>query len=117
MELQKVYGFETRIPYCRQLDEERERNDLDKDDMLTTKQTNDTRMVTKIRYQIERNNGNIRFNRSLDYIFKSQAGHIFIDWRIACAISNYTLKPSYSDCPKTLEEARKLKKNYTKKKQ
>ena len=112
--MHKDYGFEPKIPYCKQLDEDR--NESDKDVMLSTKQTNDTRMVTKIRYQIERNNGYLKFNRSLDYIYNSQAGHIFIDWRIACAISNYTLKPSYSDYPKTIDVARKLKKNYQKKK-
>lgn len=46
--------------------------------------------------------------KSLDKIRNSQAGHIMIDYRIACAMINFTLKPCTPDCPNPIEIAKRL---------
>lgn len=48
--------------------------------------------------------------KALDNIRNSEAGHIMIDYRIACAMINYSVRPCNPDLPNPLEVARKLRK-------
>jgi hypothetical protein len=108
------YHFEPKIPHCQQLEDGDEDEDtqvlkVKTNKQLTTKNTTDTRLVTKIRFQIERSNGFLKNNYAFDYIRNSQVGHIQIDYRIACAMSNFVHKPSYTDIPNTEEVALRIK--------
>ncbi len=112
--LKSEYNFDPKIPHCKQLyDEENQGNKEKKEkkiQQLTTKQTTDTRLVTKIRFQIERKNGFLKNNYALDFIRNSQIGHIQIDYRIACAMSNFVHKPNLTDNTKTKQVAKLIRK-------
>ena len=114
VKLKSEYLFEAQIPHCQQLEKTDETDETDfkdkKSNQLSTHQTTNTRLVTKIRFQIERSNGSLKNNYALDYIRNSQAGHIQIDYRIACAMLNFVHNPIYTDKPKTEEVALKIKK-------
>ena len=47
--------------------------------------------------------------KALENVRNSQLGHIFIDYRIACAMLNFTHKPLSPDGEKTKEIAQKMK--------
>lgn len=57
---------------------------------------------------MEHINGHLKNMKTLDQIRNIQAGHIMIDYRIACAMLNFTLKPCTPDRPNSLQIATKL---------
>ncbi len=72
----------------------------------------------KIRYIIEHEIGVLKKNKSLDNIRNSALGHNGIDYRIACAMNNFTHKPLVPDgenmeqiAYKILEKSRSMRKN------
>lgn len=70
---------------------------------LTTEQANTSRLVTRLRYQVEKANGNIKlkykyFNQTIQ---NSVVPDLFNDFKVACALCNLTFKPSQ---PKELEK-------------
>lgn len=63
-----------------------------------------------MRFIIEKINGHIKNNKALDNIRNSRAGHILIDYRIACAILNFLHKPCCPDGEQASIIANKMKK-------
>lgn len=120
------YRFEAKIPTCNQIEKV---NDVVKG-RLSTKQTNITRLVTKVsfkikkidkslsfikrlfkcRFIIEKQIGQLKNFKALDNIRNNQAGHIQIDYRIACAMLNFTHKPCCPDGKNALQIAKKIRK-------
>ena len=72
-----------------------------KEQPLTSLQACESRLVTKIRFEIERVNGQLKNFSALDYIRNSRLGSLFPDYRIACAMLNFTHKPLLTDKPHT----------------
>lgn len=64
---------------------------------LTTKQANESRFVTKIRWVVEAVNGRIKTFRALNQIQNSMAQHSMQDWKIAAAFINCFYPPLESD--------------------
>ena len=67
-------------------------------------------LYSKIRFIIEKQNGYLKNNLSLDNIRNTIAGHIQIDYRIACAMSNFRHKPCCPDGEKAIKVAKRIKK-------
>jgi hypothetical protein len=78
------------IPTCCQLEQENEQT-------LTTQQANESRRVTKCRFIIEKKIGEIKKFYALDRRRNTEVGRLQIDYRIACAMVNFTHKPCRSD--------------------
>ena len=69
----------------------------------------------KVRFIIEKQNSILKNKKSLDNIRNSQAGHILIDYRICCAMYNFTMKPCIPDGKASKEIAERiLKRSYKK---
>ena len=82
---------------------------------LTTSQTGETRLVTKVRFIIEKQNSNLKNKKALDNIRNTQAGHILIDYRICCAMINFNMKPCVPDGKDTVEISQRIKQRCSKK--
>ena len=76
LELSEEYYYDPKIPTVQQFETE----DENKKKNLNTVQTNESRLVTKVRYIIEKQIGVIKANKSLDNIRNTIAGHIAIDY-------------------------------------
>jgi hypothetical protein len=63
----------------------------------------------KCRFIIEKINGTLKNFKALDNIRNTQVGHIQIDYRIACAMINFTHKPCCPDGNNAQEQAKKIK--------
>ncbi|CAF0948707.1 unnamed protein product [Brachionus calyciflorus] len=90
------YNFNVQIPTCQQLENHNEENNS-KNKQLTVKQTNETRLVTECRFIIEKQIGRIKSCAALDHIRNTEIGYIQIDYRICCAMINFTHKPCCPD--------------------
>ncbi|CAF0983415.1 unnamed protein product, partial [Brachionus calyciflorus] len=101
--LQDELQLEPKIPTCSQLEDTKSESK-----QLTTKQTTESRFVTKIRFIVEKQIGMLKNFKALDNIRNTQAGHIQIDYRITCAMINFTHKRS---CP---DKENKRQNDYTK---
>jgi hypothetical protein len=62
----------------------------------TAKQSLQDRLVTKIRFCVEKSIGYIKNLKALDNVRNTIIGHIAIDYRIACAMHNFKYKPNRS---------------------
>ncbi|CAF1131412.1 unnamed protein product, partial [Brachionus calyciflorus] len=91
------YGFNVKIPNCHQLEEEKITT---KYSQLTTKKCAESRFVTKCRFIVEKQIGAIK---------NFKAGHIPIDYRIACAMINFSHIPCNPD-GENLNIAKRIKK-------
>ncbi|CAF1002651.1 unnamed protein product [Brachionus calyciflorus] len=96
-----------KIPTCSQLEDDQ--NESSNVKQLTSKQTTESRLVTKIRFIVEKQIGMIKNFKALDNIRNTQAGHIQIDYRITCAMINFTHKPTCPDKENAKKIAVKLK--------
>ncbi len=67
-----------------------------------------------MRFIIEKQNSILKNKKSLDNIRNSQAGHILIDYKICCAMSNFSMKLCYPDGDDAIEIA-DLKNDFTQK--
>ncbi|CAF0991642.1 unnamed protein product [Brachionus calyciflorus] len=100
------YGFNVKIPTCHQLEEEKKTT---KYSQLTTKQCAESRFVTKCRFIVEKQIGAIKNFKALNNIRNTEAGHIPIDYRIACAMINFSHIPCNQD-GENLNIAKRIKK-------
>ena len=64
----------------------------------------------KVRFIIEKQNSILKNKKSLDNIRNSQAGHILIDYRICCAMSNFSMNLCNPDGKDAIEIATKIRK-------
>jgi hypothetical protein len=64
---------------------------------LTTQQANRSRLVTKCRFIIEKKIGELKKYYSLDKRRNTEIGRLQIDYRIACAMINFTHKSCRAD--------------------
>ena len=78
--LEEVYHFDVRIPTCDQLEDDGDRLRNQPRRQLTVQQTSDTRMCTKVRWQVEKINSKIKDFRALDQVFNSELGHIMVSF-------------------------------------
>jgi hypothetical protein len=113
------------MPTCQQLNkknltsknnitEETEPSSKKKQAALTTSQTGETRLVTKVRFIIEKQNSLLKNMKSLENVRNTQVGHILIDYRICCAMLNFNLKPCIPDGKDTVQIAKRIKKRSSK---
>jgi len=79
---------------------------------LTPSQAADSRLVTKVRYQIEFVNSMVKVKQALDYVRNDRLGYLFIEYRIMCAMINFTFKPVITDKPVTLKVAQMMRQKY-----
>lgn len=63
----------------------------------------------KIRFIIEKQNSYLKNLKALDHIRNTVAGHIQIDYRIACAMYNFNEKPCCPDGNHAVEIAQKIR--------
>ncbi|CAF1024821.1 unnamed protein product [Brachionus calyciflorus] len=91
-----------KIPTCSQLEDQNESSNVKQ---LTSKQTTEKTAC----YKIEKQTGMIKNFKALDNIRNTQAGHIQIDYRITCAMINFTHKPTCPDKENAKKIAFKLK--------
>jgi hypothetical protein len=63
-----------------------------------------------VRFIIEKQNSILKNKKSLDNIRNSQAGHILIDYRICCALSNFSMKLCNPDGDDAIEIATRIRK-------
>jgi hypothetical protein len=91
-----------KIPTCSQLEEINETQ-------LTVEQTNKSRLVTKCRFIIEKKIGEIKKNKALDNRQNNEVNHLQFDYRITCALINYTHKSCCADKGKAQELSQKIK--------
>ena len=63
-----------------------------KDQPLTPRQAADSRLVSKIRYIIEFVNALLKLHQALDYVINVKLGYLFVEYRIMCAMINFTHK-------------------------
>ena len=95
---------------------------------MTTEQTGETRRVTKVkfvlkikeklvksflfkvRFIIEKQNALLKNKKALDNIRNTQAGPILIDYRICCAMSNFSMKACVPDGKHSVQIAEILNK-------
>ena len=63
-----------------------------------------------MRFIIEKQNSFLKNKKALDNIRNSQAGHILIDYRICCAMSNFCMKPCNPDGDDAIEIAKSIRK-------
>ena len=116
-------GFKVKIPTCQQLENKIHKSEDERTEeannssskqkksfALTTSQTGETRLVTKVRFIVEKQNSLLKNMKSLDNIRNTQAGHILIDYRICCAMLNFNLKPCIPDGKDTITIAKRIKK-------
>ncbi|CAF0962569.1 unnamed protein product [Brachionus calyciflorus] len=106
------FKFDAQIPTCKQL-QKNNLNEKKEIKQLTLEQTTQSRFVTKCRFIVEKQFGYLKNHKSLDNIRNTQAGHIQVDFRIACAMSNYSHKPCCPDGKNSnnISEAMKQKSN------
>ena len=78
----------------------------------TTALTNDTRLVTKVRFIVEKQNGLLKNMKSLENNRNTQARLILIGFRICCAMLNFNLKPCVPNGKDTVDIAKRIKKRY-----
>jgi hypothetical protein len=130
--LRKDFGLNAIIPHCDQFnksssdshdddDDENEEEDDEggainknskkrpKNAGFTSLQSSEARICTKVRSMVERMFAVIKSNKSLDYVRNTVLGHLGIDLRNACAIHNFTFRPTFYDKPNSKEVARRLK--------
>ncbi len=94
-------GLNPKIPACRN------RND---GGPLTTKEANESRLVGKCRFIIEKRIGDLKKFNALYDRRNTEVGHIQIDYRIACAMLNFLHRPCRADQKRdTMKIARNLK--------
>lgn len=117
-------GFKVKIPTCHNLPKLNDNADspqefkllgTEKQIQLTTTETAETRLVTKVRFIIEKQNSLIKNKKALDNIRNSEARHIQIDYRICCAMANFSFLPCVPDGKYTVEIAKRIKKRCLKK--
>ena len=72
-------------------------------------------MYIKVRFIIEKQNSLLKNKKALDNIRNSQAGHILVDYRICCAMANFTMVPCIPDGKHSIEIAKRIKKRCLKK--
>jgi hypothetical protein len=117
--LSDEYGLNVVIPHCQQKDKNKaddddgENNDSEqlkgKNAPFTSSQSSEARKCTKVRSMVERVFAILKKNKSLDFVRNSVLGHLGIDLRNACAMHNFTFKPTLYDKGHTQEVARRLK--------
>ena len=130
--MRKDFGLNAIIPHCDQFnisssdshdddDDENEEEDDEggainknskkrpKNAGFTSLQSSEARICTKVRSMVERMFAVIKSNKSLDYVRNTVLGHLGIDLRNACAIHNFTFRPTFYDKPNSKEVARRLK--------
>jgi hypothetical protein len=107
--LKDKYQCDYRIPFCKQLNKDTEEEKLKKttkkDQPLTPRQAADSRLVSKVRYIIEFINAKLKLHEALDYVRNTRLGYLFVEYRIMCAMINFTHKPNLTDKPNTVEVA------------
>ncbi|RNA15289.1 hypothetical protein BpHYR1_026373, partial [Brachionus plicatilis] len=90
LKLREKYDFDVKIPTCQQF----LNNDLDEYNLkfkqLSTKQANETQMVTKCRFIVEKKIGKIKKFRALENVRNTAIDHMQIDYRIASAMINFS---------------------------
>jgi hypothetical protein len=59
----------------------------------------------KVRFIIEKQNSILKNKKALDNNRNSKAGHILIDYRICCAMSNFSMKLCNPDGEASIEIA------------
>jgi hypothetical protein len=92
-------------------DNNNEKHKIIKQKALTTEQSNQARMCTKIRSMVEKIFGVLKQNyRSLDYVRNSVIGHLGIDLKNCCAFHNFKHKPLLYDS-KNFNNQKKLRNN------
>jgi hypothetical protein len=107
------------IPHCQQNDNKGEYQldyDADQDeprakgknDPLTCSQSADAQKCAKVRSMVEKVFSIIKKNKSLDFVLNSVIGQLGIDLRNACAMYNFTSKPTLYDKRHTEEVAKRL---------
>jgi hypothetical protein len=95
-----------KIPTCNQLLPETENYRNQK--QLTIEQTNESRRVTKCRFIIEKKIGEVKKFLALNKRRNSEVGHLQIDYRIACAMVNFTHKPCCADASNAEKIAKRI---------
>lgn len=110
---QKPYYMNPQIPYIPGLEDKKKRKEGTEDEQkkskqLTTEQANKNRLVTKIRFIIEKQNSLLKNMRALDSIRNTSVGHIQIDYRIACAMHNFKYKPCCPDGQNAIQVAKQI---------
>ena len=110
------FEFDVKIPFCRQLNKESPDELLKKqtklEQPLSSAQAAESRLVSKVRYQIENVNGKIKQDKALDYVSNNKLHYLFSEYRISCAMINFTFKPVWSDKPVTEKVARMMRQRY-----
>jgi hypothetical protein len=78
-----------------------------KDEQLTTFQANETRLVTKVRWVIEDDNGETKQSfRALDGVIQNtMLPHIIQDYKIASSLKNCFFSSKLSDAEDSIEIA------------
>jgi len=66
-------------------------------------------MVTKVRFIVEKILGFLKNFEGLNNIRNTIAGHISIDFRIACAMHNFTFKPCVVDSSNSEKIAKEIR--------
>jgi len=114
--LKERYRFDVKIPFCKQLnkdtDEEKLKKKTKKDQPLTPRQAADSRLVTKVRFQVEYVNSQLKAQEALDYVRNSRLGYLNQEYRIMCAMLNFTHKPNLTDKPNTIKVAKMIRARY-----
>ena len=110
------FDFDVKIPYCRQLNKDSSEDKLKKqtkvEQPLTPSQAADSRLVTKVRFQIEFVNSMVKVKQALDYVRNDRLGYLFLEYRIMCSMINFTFKPVLTDKPVTLKVAKMMRQKY-----
>ena len=114
--MKERYKFDVKIPFCKQLnkdtDEEKLKKKTKKDQPLTPRQAADSRSATKVRFQVEYVNLLLKNQKALDYVRNSRLGYLNQEYRIMCAMLNFTHKPNLTDKPNTINVAKMIRARY-----
>jgi hypothetical protein len=81
-------GLSPKIPSCRKISDKSQ---------LTTVEANESRLVTKCRFIIEKRMGDIKKYNALFDRRNTEVGHLQIDYRNVCAMLNFLHKPCHAD--------------------
>ena len=88
----KKKGLRPLMPYCEQIKKSKKSNF-----QHNVNATSKSRMVTKVRFAVEKEIGYLKKLLSLDNVRDTVVGHIQIDYRIACAMHNFSFKEIRTD--------------------
>ena len=68
-----------------------------------------------MRFIIEKQNSLLKNKKALENIRNTQAGHILVDYRICCAMVNFSIVPCVPDGKHSIQIAKRIKKRCLKK--